>query len=192
MRKANWYKSWDESCYPFVGLQLQKIIDPVWIVHILQSLVSKRVVGVYELLEGISEIILIRKIPKFIWKQLIQSFQVFFILLALFFSEAEVLHFEYLKYLSMKDLSDERSFSDSNKIAIDFHLNDSINCFDLYFLNWSKDYLFKVMIFRFLRYFFRWGIWEGPRVMKRDTVLDYNRIFWIRVVPDCFRWLVPC
>jgi hypothetical protein len=135
MSKPNRDKSRNESSDPFIGLQLEEVVDPVRIVHVLDSFVSQRVVRVYELLEGVGEVVLVRKIPKFIGEQLVQSLQVFPVLLAFLFSEAEVLHFEYLEDLPVKDLSNQGGLSDGNEVVIHFHLNDTVDCLDLYFLS---------------------------------------------------------
>lgn len=53
----------DEASDPLVGLQFEKVIDPVRIEHIFESLVLKGVVVDDELLQRIGEVVLVREIP---------------------------------------------------------------------------------------------------------------------------------
>ncbi len=68
MSEPNRDESRDESRDPLVGFELEEIVDPVGIVHILDSLVAEGVVGVDELLEGVGQVILVREVPEFIGK----------------------------------------------------------------------------------------------------------------------------
>lgn len=51
MRKPNGYVAGYKSSDPLVRLQLEEIIDPIRVVHVLQPFIPERVVGVYKLLE---------------------------------------------------------------------------------------------------------------------------------------------
>jgi hypothetical protein len=59
MTKINGDEARDETCYPLVCFDLDEIFDPNTIVHVLETLVFHCAVAVYEILEGVCEIILI-------------------------------------------------------------------------------------------------------------------------------------
>ena len=134
MCEPNGYVSGYKSSDPLVGFQLEEIINPIRVVHVLQSLIPERVVRVDELLERVGEVILIGEVPEFIAEHCIKTLQILTVLITLLLSQAEVLHLEHLEDLAVKDLTNQRSLGHRNKVTVDLHLHDTIHCLNLHLL----------------------------------------------------------
>jgi hypothetical protein len=124
----------DEAGDPLVGLQLHEFVDPVRVEHVFQTFVFEGVAVLDEFLEGAGEVVLIGEVPVLAAEEEVESFEVLLVLGAFLGGEGEVFHFLYLEDLASEDLSDEGGFGDDDEVAVDFHVEDAVDGFDLDFL----------------------------------------------------------
>lgn len=101
----------------------------------MNALILHRVVGADELLERVSEIVVIAKEPILRREQRLEPGDVRFVLFRLFSSQAYELHALDLEYFAVIYLADHRRFSHYCQVAIHLHLDDTVDCFYWYFLN---------------------------------------------------------
>lgn len=80
MRKIDNHEPWNKPCNPFIGLDLDKVIHPITIVHVTEPLVLHRTVRIDESLQRIRQIILVTEVKVLVCKHCLQTFNVNFIL----------------------------------------------------------------------------------------------------------------
>ena len=105
MCKINHHKARNKACDPLVGLEFNKIIHPVTVIHVREALVFHQASTGDELLEGVSEIVLVAEVEVFGGEHLLEAVKVGFVLRGLLMGQAEELDFLDLEDLAVIDLA---------------------------------------------------------------------------------------
>ena len=105
MCKINHHKARNKACDPLVGLEFNKIIHPVTVIHVREALVFHQASTGDELLEGVSEIVLVAEVEVFGGEHLLEAVEVDFVLRGLLVGQAEELDFLDLENLAVVDLA---------------------------------------------------------------------------------------
>lgn len=145
MGKVNDNKSWDKPSNPLIGLNLNKVIDPVTVIHVTQSLIFHWAVGGDELLQRVGEIVLIAEVKIFCGEHLLQAVDVNTIGGGLGVGQGEKVDFLDLENFSVVNLADHWSLCDHDQVIVDLHLDYAVDCFDGYFLWLLSLYFYEVV-----------------------------------------------
>ncbi len=76
MCKINNYEPRDKPCNPLIGLHLNKVINPVTIIHVTQSFIFHRAISSDKLLQGVGEIVLVAEVKVLGGEHLLQAVDV--------------------------------------------------------------------------------------------------------------------
>jgi len=71
MGEVNHDEPRNKTSNPFIGLDLNEIVNPIAVVHVAESLVFHRTIGVNESLKGIGQVILVAEVKVFAGKHLL-------------------------------------------------------------------------------------------------------------------------
>jgi len=134
MSEVDNHKSRNKTGYPFICLNFDKIINPIAVVHVTESFVFHRTICADKGLKRIGKIVIITKVKIFASKHILKTFDVNFVFWCLLMPKTIELNFLNLKDFSMVNLPNDWSLGNNNKIIIDLHFYDPINCFYRYFL----------------------------------------------------------
>ena len=106
MRKVNHHKARNKPGNPLVGFELDKIVDPVTVVHVTEALVFHQTAAGDELLEGVGEVVLVAEVEIFGGEHLLEAMEVDFVLGGLLVGQAEKLNLLDLENFTVVDLPD--------------------------------------------------------------------------------------
>jgi hypothetical protein len=145
MSKVNDNKSRDKPSNPLIGLNLNKVINPVTVIHVTQAFIFHWAVGGDELLERVGEIVLVAEVKIFGGEHLLQAVDVNTVGGGLGVGQGEKVDFLDLEYFPVVNLADHWSLCDHDQVIVDLHLDYAVDCFDGYFL-WLLSLYFDEVV----------------------------------------------